>query len=191
MRDYNRDRRSYRRDSGRSEMHNAVCDECGKDCQVPFKPRGDKPVYCSECFEHKSEGSPRRSDRKDMGRQSFREKRIYRAVCDECGNDCDVPFRPSGDKPVYCDNCFKGPGRDNKGRSKDRDGEDLQKQIDLINTKLDKILQTMESFIVVEEKPKKKSSAKKTTSKKKKAKKPTKKTVKKNTKVRKSASKKK
>jgi CxxC-x17-CxxC domain-containing protein len=28
----------------------AVCAKCGKNCQVPFKPTGDKPVYCSECF---------------------------------------------------------------------------------------------------------------------------------------------
>lgn len=30
--------------------HPAVCAECGKDCEVPFIPRGDKPVYCSDCF---------------------------------------------------------------------------------------------------------------------------------------------
>ena len=28
-----------------------VCAECGKEDQVPFLPRNDKPVYCSECFE--------------------------------------------------------------------------------------------------------------------------------------------
>lgn len=33
------------------EMHPAVCAQCGKNTQVPFLPRGDKPVYCSECFE--------------------------------------------------------------------------------------------------------------------------------------------
>jgi len=32
------------------EMHPAVCAQCGKDTTVPFKPRGDKPVYCSDCF---------------------------------------------------------------------------------------------------------------------------------------------
>jgi CxxC-x17-CxxC domain-containing protein len=35
----------------RREMHPAVCSSCGKDTQVPFQPRGDKPVYCSDCFE--------------------------------------------------------------------------------------------------------------------------------------------
>ncbi len=32
----------------RREMFPAVCAECGKDTQVPFEPRGDKPVYCSD-----------------------------------------------------------------------------------------------------------------------------------------------
>jgi CxxC-x17-CxxC domain-containing protein len=31
-------------------MFPAVCAECGKDTQVPFEPRGDKPVYCSDCY---------------------------------------------------------------------------------------------------------------------------------------------
>jgi CxxC-x17-CxxC domain-containing protein len=33
------------------EMYPAVCSNCGKETQVPFQPRGDKPVYCSDCFE--------------------------------------------------------------------------------------------------------------------------------------------
>ncbi|MBI2933353.1 MAG: zinc-binding protein, partial [Planctomycetes bacterium] len=28
----------------------AICADCGKEAPVPFKPRGDKPVYCSDCF---------------------------------------------------------------------------------------------------------------------------------------------
>ena len=32
------------------EMHTVVCAECGKDATVPFQPRGDRPVYCSDCF---------------------------------------------------------------------------------------------------------------------------------------------
>ena len=36
--------------SGPREMHPAVCAQCGIDTQVPFLPRGDRPVYCSDCF---------------------------------------------------------------------------------------------------------------------------------------------
>ncbi len=32
------------------EMYPAVCGQCGKATQVPFQPRSDRPVYCSECF---------------------------------------------------------------------------------------------------------------------------------------------
>ncbi|MBN2454558.1 hypothetical protein JXB11_03355 [Candidatus Woesearchaeota archaeon] len=34
----------------RGEMHDATCAECGKACQVPFKPTEGKPVYCLECY---------------------------------------------------------------------------------------------------------------------------------------------
>lgn len=35
---------------GPAEMHDVTCDKCGKECQVPFKPSGNKPVLCSDCF---------------------------------------------------------------------------------------------------------------------------------------------
>ena len=38
---------------GRSDrpMYDVVCAECGQPTQVPFQPRGDRPVYCRDCFE--------------------------------------------------------------------------------------------------------------------------------------------
>ncbi len=33
------------------QMYPAVCAQCGKDTKVPFQPRNDRPVYCSDCFE--------------------------------------------------------------------------------------------------------------------------------------------
>jgi len=33
------------------QMFPAVCSNCGKETEVPFQPREDRPVYCSECFE--------------------------------------------------------------------------------------------------------------------------------------------
>ena len=35
---------------GDREMFSAVCAECGREARVPFQPRGDRPVYCSDCF---------------------------------------------------------------------------------------------------------------------------------------------
>ena len=38
---------------GAREMFTATCSQCGQEARVPFQPRGDKPVYCSSCFESK------------------------------------------------------------------------------------------------------------------------------------------
>jgi CxxC-x17-CxxC domain-containing protein len=35
---------------GPRQMFPAVCAQCGKETQVPFQPRGDKPVYCRDCY---------------------------------------------------------------------------------------------------------------------------------------------
>lgn len=32
------------------EMYDAVCAQCGKPTQVPFMPKNDRPIYCSDCF---------------------------------------------------------------------------------------------------------------------------------------------
>jgi CxxC-x17-CxxC domain-containing protein len=39
------------------EMHPATCAQCNKETQVPFLPRGDKPVYCSDCFSKRPQTS--------------------------------------------------------------------------------------------------------------------------------------
>lgn len=47
-----RDARKASRNGGGNgrQMYDAVCSACGKPCKVPFEPRGDRPVYCSDCF---------------------------------------------------------------------------------------------------------------------------------------------
>ena len=51
-------RRSFGGNRGgfRREMHKATCAECKKECEVPFKPRGDRPVYCLDCFKKRKAG---------------------------------------------------------------------------------------------------------------------------------------
>jgi CxxC-x17-CxxC domain-containing protein len=44
---------------GSREMHTTTCASCGKEAQVPFVPRGDKPVYCSDCFQQQRRSSAR------------------------------------------------------------------------------------------------------------------------------------
>ena len=55
---YNRDSRGPRQDR---EMHDVTCAECGKETQVPFKPDGERPVYCKDCYVKKR--PPRRDNR--------------------------------------------------------------------------------------------------------------------------------
>jgi len=72
-----------------------------------------------------------------------RRPEMHEAVCDKCGNDCEVPFRPTEGKPIYCDNCFKDKSREAGSRSeigKPKSNEN----IDQINKKLDKILKILE-----------------------------------------------
>lgn len=38
------------------QMYAVVCFDCGKDTEIPFKPSGDRPVYCKECFAKRRSG---------------------------------------------------------------------------------------------------------------------------------------
>ena len=154
MRNFRDDRRSSGhgfggRDSGRPSMHEAVCSACGKNCEVPFKPSGDKPVYCNECFRKgKDFGSDRpqgrdkgRLDRRDSRRFDTGDRKMYEATCSKCGEPCEVPFKPSGDKPVYCDECFGASKGEHPG-SKKTDNSTIQ--FEQFNAKLDKIIKILE-----------------------------------------------
>lgn len=44
------------------QMYPAVCSSCGKQTEVPFQPRSDKPVYCRDCFQARRVTSPRYGD---------------------------------------------------------------------------------------------------------------------------------
>ncbi|MFA6428228.1 MAG: CxxC-x17-CxxC domain-containing protein [Candidatus Buchananbacteria bacterium] len=123
-------------DGGRMAMHEAVCSECGQTCEVPFKPTGDKPVYCNNCFKGKDAGSSSRFGGRDFGKDSFQDKKMFKATCDNCGKACEVPFRPSAGKPVYCSDCF---GKVDNAGGKNPSAD----QFKVLNDKLDKILRTL------------------------------------------------
>jgi len=57
----------YSSGRGSREMFSATCSSCGQEAQVPFQPSGDKPVYCSTCFEQR-----RGNDRSGRGGYSSR-----------------------------------------------------------------------------------------------------------------------
>lgn len=45
--------------TGPRQMYPAICSNCGKDTEVPFMPRSDKPVFCRECFAERRTAAPR------------------------------------------------------------------------------------------------------------------------------------
>ncbi|MEE8180204.1 MAG: CxxC-x17-CxxC domain-containing protein, partial [Nitrosopumilaceae archaeon] len=67
----------YSRDDRREESTTVTCADCGTECQVPFVPRTDKPVYCNDCFRQnkpRDSGNDRYS-RDDRGSRYSRDDR--------------------------------------------------------------------------------------------------------------------
>ncbi len=104
------------RDFGRPAMHRATCAECGNSCEVPFMPSGDRPVYCSNCFESRrnQDGDSRGTSGRNFNRPNYEEKRSYSA--------------PSGDN----------------SRSRGGDSGQLMDQLKSLHFKLDKIIGFLE-----------------------------------------------
>ncbi len=67
---------------------------------------------------------PRQHDRGNQDR-GFRERSFTRVICADCHKECEVPFKPSGDRPVYCKDCFAKRKGDNpfRGERDDRQRE--------------------------------------------------------------------
>jgi len=97
------------------------------------------------------------SSRRSFGGRDSRRPPMYDAVCDECGKDCKVPFRPSGGKPIYCSDCFekrggkdggrldRRPSRSSRSSMDNRSILQLIEKIEALNTRLDKIIKLLSS----------------------------------------------
>jgi CxxC-x17-CxxC domain-containing protein len=54
-----------------------------------------------------------RRERRDHSRPRFGgnrdnfQREMHKAVCAECNSECEVPFKPTAGKPVYCRDCFR------------------------------------------------------------------------------------
>ncbi len=96
--------------------------------------------------------SPRFGSR-DSGRyegnrseRSF-EKRLFTVTCAKCGGPAEVPFRPRENKPVYCSDCFRKNGNydaPSTGSFGPRTAAPSKSELDLINQKLDKIMEALD-----------------------------------------------
>lgn len=103
-----------------------------------------------------------RSGRRDFGRRSFggdrgADRQMFKAICSNCGKECEVPFKPTGSKPVYCRDCFRTIRDSDSGRADDRFSRrpnfdnvsrsssypQYKEQFEALNTKLDKIIKLL------------------------------------------------
>ena len=78
-----------------------------------------KTEYHPKPFQRFDRPSHQRDTRPD---NNFRDRVLHKAICADCSKECEVPFRPSQDRPVYCKDCFskrKG-GSSFKGHSENK-----------------------------------------------------------------------
>lgn len=65
---------------------------------------------------------------------------MTRVNCSSCGISCEVPFKPSSNKPVYCDNCYNEKPKLSKPEKVQGITEN---DLDIINEKLNKIMRAL------------------------------------------------
>lgn len=83
-----------------------TCRDCGNEFtftaseQEFYAEKGftNEPGRCPECR------AVRKQQRNSGGYRSQRE--MFPATCAECGAETEVPFRPTGERPVYCRDCY-------------------------------------------------------------------------------------
>jgi|SRR3989344_5740101 len=98
--------------------------------ESPRFGRGDRPERSEfSGFERRGSGS-------------F-EKEMFTVTCAKCGERCEVPFKPRGDKPVFCSDCFR-KNESYESRSESRSPAPSRNELDQINEKLDKIMRKLE-----------------------------------------------
>lgn len=86
-----------------------ICKDCGVEFvfsaseQEFFAEKGftNEPGRCPQCRSARKQQS-----RGNGGGYQRQERQMYPAVCASCGKDTMVPFQPSGEKPVYCRDCY-------------------------------------------------------------------------------------
>lgn len=92
-----------------------------------------------------------------FGGRDRRPVTMHQATCAECGKQCEVPFRPSDGKPVYCNACFgarkssgnvssnRGPARTDFGSGAGKGScDDIKKQLVILNQKMDRLIKAAE-----------------------------------------------
>ncbi len=61
-------------------------------------------------------------------RQSFGPREMHKAVCSECGQECEVPFKPAEGRPVFCKDCFMKKKGETGGERRPPRSQDQQSE---------------------------------------------------------------
>lgn len=83
-----------------------------------------------------------------QGGRDFNRLQLHKTVCSSCKKDCEVPFKPTGSKPIFCRDCFQNNRRsnfDNRNDDKNKTTEQplYKEQFVALHAKLDKILKIL------------------------------------------------
>ena len=82
-----------------------TCKECGQEFVFTAN---EQEFYASKGFQNEPGRCPScRATRKQQRGGNSGPRQMYSVVCSNCGVDTQVPFKPSGDRPVYCRECFQ------------------------------------------------------------------------------------
>jgi len=82
-------RRDFNSQSEDRPMFETTCSKCGKSCEVPFRPTGDRPVFCRDCFRENGGNENRREERPSYSRPSFDNNRSNASQAPQ-SNDLDA-----------------------------------------------------------------------------------------------------
>jgi CxxC-x17-CxxC domain-containing protein len=120
-------------------------------------------------YDRNDRGGGGRYQRRDFGgnrgggdrSRGGRNRQMFKTTCSNCGKACEVPFRPTNTKPVYCSDCFEKMGGRNGGQRRDdrrpqrdnRGGSGFSEQFADLTRKLDKIISLLEPKAQKEQTP--------------------------------------
>lgn len=94
-----------------------TCRDCGSEFvftaseQDFYAEKGftNEPGRCPECRRARKQQNNNQGFR--QGGDNYRQREMHPATCAACGAQTQVPFRPSGDRPVYCSECYSQNNR--------------------------------------------------------------------------------
>jgi CxxC-x17-CxxC domain-containing protein len=75
---------------------------------------------------------------------------MFKAVCESCGDTCEVPFKPVDGKSVFCDNCFRGNDKPAKAKESNNGADKYQDQFSQLNSKLDELIRLLKPAVKTE-----------------------------------------